>query len=164
MRLSRHFECCGLTSASLLPSLLTPCSPPVSPPAPWRRIWSLFGRFSASRLALLPFRQRNLCSETQNTLQISLFQGISSPRRVLGRLRPPPYNKRETLQKCRVFCCPPIGCSGVRRLRAPLTKSECACRHAQPPVAAARGPAVKRAGDAAPLRTIFPISFSRYRR
>ena len=35
-----------------------------------------------------------MCPETRNTLKISLLQGISSPRRVLGRLRPPPHTRR----------------------------------------------------------------------
>ena len=46
--------------------------------------------------------------------------------------------------------------TGFHGSGALLTKSKCARGHALPPVAAARGPAVKRAGDAAPLRTIFP--------
>ena len=38
MRLCRYFECCGLSSARPLPSLLTPSSPPAGLPVPWQRI------------------------------------------------------------------------------------------------------------------------------
>lgn len=74
--------------------LLTPCSRPVSFPVSRHRAWPPSQCFFASHLAFLSPRSGNRRPETRNTLKNSLLWGISSSRRVLYRLRPPPHMRR----------------------------------------------------------------------